>query len=117
MDMLQAWSPFLLEVIAVAGAAAVLLLDLWSPEGKKGRVGALSIGVTALLTIVAWFVLRPDAEPVSMFGGSLVLDPMAIFLKRVFAMGGLLAVALARVYEDRLPRGRGEFHFLLLAAL
>ena len=117
MDTLQAWSPWLLEAVAVAGASAVLLLDLWSPEGRKGRVGELSVAVTALLTVLAWFVLRPGAEPVSLFGGSLVLDPMAVFLKRVFARGGLLAAALARVYEDRLPRGRGEFHFLLLAAL
>src|SRR5689334_8123917 len=116
MDALHAFTPVLLETLAVAGASAVLLLDLFSPEGRKGRVGALSVGVTALLTVAAWFVLRPGGETITLFGGSLVLDPMAIFLKRVFAMGGLLAAALARIYEDRLPRGRGEFHFLLLSA-
>jgi NADH-quinone oxidoreductase subunit N len=117
MDLLREWSPVLLEILAVAGAVAVLLLDLYTPEGRKERIGALSVGVTAVLTLAAWFVLEPGDRTVSMFGGSLVLDPMAIFLKRTFAVGGLLACALARVYEDRLPRGRGEFHFLLLTAL
>ena len=117
MEIPASWAPLLLETVAVAGASAVLVLDLFSPEGRKARVGTLSVGVAAVLTLLAWFGLRPDAEPVSVFGGSLVLDPMAIFLKRVFAVGGLLAAALARIYEDRLPRGRGEFHFLLLAAL
>jgi NADH-quinone oxidoreductase subunit N len=114
---LDRWSPVLLEVLAVAGASSVLLLDVFTPEGKKERVGGLSVAVTALLTLVSWFVLQPRAEPLTLFGGSLVLDPMALYLKRTFAMGGLLASGLARVYEDRLPRGRGEFHFLLLTAL
>ena len=37
---LAPYTPVLLETLCVAGASAVLLLDLFSPEGKKGRVGA-----------------------------------------------------------------------------
>jgi NADH-quinone oxidoreductase subunit N len=117
MDIAGAWSPLLLAALAVIGASAVLVLDSFTPEGRKERVGALSVGVTALLTLVAWFGMTPSGETLTMFGGSLVLDPMALFLQRVFAVGGLLATGLARVYEGRLPRGRGEFHFLLLTAL
>src|SRR5258706_6480553 len=117
MELLSSGSPVLLPALAVVGASAVLVLDAFTPEGKKQRVGGLSVLVTAFLTLVAWFGMSPSTDTLPMFGGSLVLDPMALFLERVFAVGGLLAAGLARTYEDRLPRGRGEFHFLLLCAL
>jgi NADH-quinone oxidoreductase subunit N len=128
------WSPVALEVLAVLGAALVLVVDLLAPEGRKAVVGRVSLGVAAALAVISWACFDagdvlvtmfgtageprevPGPAP-SMFAGTLVLDPMAIFLKRVFATGGVLAIVVARVYEDRLPRGVGEFHFLLLTAL
>lgn len=111
------WSPVALEAATALGAGAVLVADAFTPEGRKSRIGAISVGVTAFLFLLAWFGLDAGAERTSMFGGSLVLDGLAVFLKRIFATAGLLATLLARQYEDRLPRGRGEFHFLLLTAL
>jgi NADH-quinone oxidoreductase subunit N len=117
VDLFGTWAPVVPAAVAAAGASAVLALDLFTPEGRKERVGTLSVAVAAILVLVTWFGLRPGEGALSMFGGSLLLDPMALFLDRVFAVGGLLAAALARIHEDRLPRGRGEFHFLLLSAL
>ncbi len=117
MDLFGPWSPVALEALAAAGAGVVLVADAFTPEGRKGRIGAISVGVTAVLALAAWLGLDAGAERATMFGGSLVLDGLAIFLKRIFATAGLLAVILSRQYEDRLPRGRGEFHFLLLTAL
>jgi NADH-quinone oxidoreductase subunit N len=117
MDLFGAWSPVALEGLAALGAALVLLVDLFTPEGRKSRVGAVSIAVAALLVVAAWFGMRPPDEAVRQFGGALVHDPLSLFLERIFAVAGLLAAGAARAYEDRLPRGRGEFHFLLLSAL
>ena len=117
MDLFGSWSPVALEALAALGAGFVLLLDLFTPEGRKSRVGAASVGVAGLLVLASWFGMQPPAEAVVGFSGALVHDPLSLFLERVFAVAGLLAVAAARAYEDRLPRGRGEFHFLLLSAL
>ncbi len=117
MDIAGSWSPVLLAGLSALGAGAVLLVDLASPEARKSRVGAVSLAVTALLALVAFFGMEVPAEARTLFDGSLVLDGMALFLERTFAVAGLLAVLAARRYEDRLPRGRGEFHFLLLTAL
>ncbi len=108
--------PFL-EIGAATGACLVLLADVFTPEGRKARVGLLSVAVAAALCAGAWLLLEPSEGPDPVFGGSLVHDALSVFLKRVFATAGLLAVLLAVRYEERLPRGRGEFHFLLLAAL
>jgi NADH-quinone oxidoreductase subunit N len=117
MDLFGSWAPVALESLAAAGAAAVLVADLYTPEGRKGRLGDLALLVTSLVVVAAWFGMEVPERRLEMFGGSLVLDPMALFLKRIFAVGGMLAAAVARIYEDRLPRGRGEFHFLILSAL
>jgi NADH-quinone oxidoreductase subunit N len=117
MEALREASPWLMVALATAGALAVLVLDLFTPEARKERLGSLALGVNGLLLLAAWFGLAPGGEPVRAFGGSLVADGMAIFLQRTFAVAGLLVAAVARVYEERLTRGRGEFQFLLLAAL
>lgn len=117
MDIAGTWSPVLLEALAAVGAGAVLVTDVLTPEARKARVGLVGLAVTAVLALVAWFGMEAGGPTLELFGGSLVLDGMALFLKRTFALGGLLAVMAARLYEDRLPRGRGEFHFLLLTAL
>lgn len=117
MDLFGAWSPVALEGLAALGAVAVLLLDLFTPESRKGRVGAASVAVAALLVVASWFGMRPPDGAATQFGGALIHDPLSLFLERVFAVAGLLAAGAARAYEDRLPRGRGEFHFLLLSAL
>jgi NADH-quinone oxidoreductase subunit N len=112
-----ALSVWILEALAVTGASVLLLADLFTPAERKGRIGGIATVITAVLALVAWFGIGTPEAPVSTFGGSLVLDPMALFLKRTFAIGGLLAVLVCRRYEDRLNRGLGEFYFLLLAAL
>ncbi|MCK6480154.1 MAG: NADH-quinone oxidoreductase subunit N [Planctomycetaceae bacterium] len=117
MDIAGPFAPVLLETLSACGAGAVLLVDLFTPEARKSRVGAASLAVTAILFLAAWFGMEAGGETATLFGGSLVLDGMAVFLKRTFATAGLLAVLAAIRYEDRLPRGRGEFHFLLLSAL
>ncbi len=117
MDLFGSWSPVALEALAAAGASALLVCDLFTPEGRKHRLGDFAIVLTAVLAAAAWFGMDAGGGTRTLFGGSLVLDPMALFLKRTFALGGMLVAAVARVYEDRLPRGRGEFYFLILTAL
>ena len=115
MNLFGSHAPVALESLAAAGAGVVLVADTFTPEGRKARLGLISIAVTAVLVLVAWLGLETVKEP--LFGGALVLDGMALFLKRIFSVAGLLAALVARQYEDRLPRGRGEFHFLMLCAL
>ena len=117
MDLFGTWAPVAMEALAALGACLVLLVDLASGEGRKGRAGVAAVGVTGLLVLASWFGMRPPEEPSTLFGGALAHDRLSLFLERIFSIAGLLAAATARAYEDRLPRGRGEFHFLLLTAL
>ena len=54
MDMIQAWSPFLLEVIAVAGAGAAL-----SAEGCAGGGGAATVCAGRSATTVSLLMCTP----------------------------------------------------------
>ncbi len=120
--MFGPWAPVAMEALTVAGACAVLLLDLATPAARKDRVGAVSVAVGFVLFLAAWFGLSGEAAPTTLlsgatFSGGLVSDGMSVFLERVFATGGLLGLLVVRRYEARITRGIGEFHFLFLCAL
>jgi len=111
--------PALPEMVLLAGACVVLLVDVWSKDGRRNATFIAAQLVLAACLASTWFVLDiagPQARFV-LFDGLYVADLMGHVLK-IFSY---LAVSAALVYSRQylIDRGlmRGEFVTLLLFAL
>ncbi len=101
-------------VVLVGWALALLLVDLWIPEGRKG--------ITALLAALGMAVsmglsLAQANQSVMAFHGMVVVDGFAVFLDVLFLGSGMAGVALAYDYLKRMGMERGEYYSLLLFTL
>jgi NADH-quinone oxidoreductase subunit N len=104
-------------IIDLALAALVLLVfaaDLLMPSEEKRGLGHLACaGLVLILATTFVLDLRGDA-----FGGVFVLDPLALWFKRVFLGAGALAMLVAVDPAERhFPRRQGEYYLLLLLSL
>lgn len=110
-------NPILLvpEMLAVAAALGVMLWDLWLPRERKGVLAYASMAACAAL-FASTFV-PGVAEGGTAVGGSFLVDGMALLMKRIFAVTGLLVFLMSREYVEDLPRGQGEYYTLGLLAL
>ncbi len=104
-----------LELAVVACGLAVLLAELWiRPEQRPylGRIVPLALGVIFLTT----FAVAADPARTA-FGGMYVLDPLALFFKRLFLLAGLLVTVTAWEFADRFETGHTEYLGITLFAL
>src|SRR5262245_54397053 len=105
------------EIILIAVACFVLLLDLVVPAERSGSV----LAWPSLLALIpaGWMVGRqlgaPDSEMA--FFGSLAIDKLAAYFKLIVLIGTAFSIVLT--HESRLFRDRrmGEFYALLLTAV
>ena len=107
--------PAMPEIVLLSGLCAVLLVDLWLPEGKRGITVALAISV--VLATAAFQVALWPGEPVYAFSQMFVLDGMSYVGK--LAIYTLLSVlfALSPGYLKARQIYKGEFYTLSLFAL
>jgi len=103
------------EILLVVWASALLLLNLFIPEERKGWVAVLAaLGLGAALAAA----LALSTRAYSAFGGMVVVDGFAVFLEVLLAASGIAALALAHDYLQRLGlEQRGEYSVLLLFAV
>lgn len=102
----------MVDVYLVALALVVLLLDLLLPrEWRKEKVMVATLGL--LLGLVPVVVLW-SLGAVTEFSGAYVLDHLALFFKALFILAGVLVALLSSDYFRDLPRGFGEYFFLLI---
>src|SRR4249919_1109047 len=106
--------PLGLELALGGLIVLVLCLGLFRPAVPDRRAGWVSL--SGLIGLSIWaFLLEPGG---SLFGGTFVVDPLALFAQRLFlvsaAVGVLATLGLADVSFAR--RG-AEYHVALLASL
>ena len=111
-----AWAGLAPELILVAGAVSLLLLDVQRKPGVGVLWGsALGIMVVALaLGIWQWVVAEPSGELV--FGGMLLLDPAAAFARLVVLVVSILAISAGRGLFAHLGTRAAEGLALVLLA-
>ena len=90
------------EIVLLASACLVLLVDLFVPDAKRYLTLALSLAVLALTAVVTWVFLAHDVVMYA-FDGLYVTDPMAGVLK-LFA---ILITALVLIYSQGYAQDRG----------
>ncbi len=107
-------TPAIPEMVMLAMTCLVLVVDLFLPQEKRGFTLLLSI-FTLLLTMVAVVAVTP-VDSISSFGGSFVLDQLAVTLKIAVCAIVVLVFVYSRDYLIDHEIYKGEYYVLGLFA-
>lgn len=107
--------PALPEMVMLGMACLVLVVDLFVPQQKRGFTLLLSL-LTLVLVSIATVYVAP-ANSVSSFGGSFVLDQLAVTLKLSVYVVTFLVFVYSRDYLKDLNIFKGEYYVLGLFAV
>src|SRR3954462_9061512 len=106
----------ILELLVIALALGVLLIDLWTPMIHKARLAYVAAaGVTGIL-LYSLSTTSPDV-PQHVFEHMFVSDSLALFFKQFFLGAAVLVLLMSAEFADRIESGLGEFFALILFAL
>src|SRR5258705_13539804 len=106
----------ILELAVLALGLALLLVDLWTaPERKRflGYGAAAALG----LVLAYSFVRFGGGDPQYAFGGTYVMDGMALFFKRFFLVAAIIVLLISVEFSDRILAGVSEYYALIVFAL
>ncbi|MDH3387687.1 MAG: NADH-quinone oxidoreductase subunit NuoN [Gammaproteobacteria bacterium] len=106
--------PALPEMVMLAMTCLVLVVDLFLPQEKRGFTLLLSVATLAL-TIAAVMLVAPVTS-VTSFGGSFVLDQLAVVLKVATCAVTILVFVYSRDYLVDNDIYKGEYYVLGLFA-
>ena len=108
--------PALPEMVMLLMTCLVLVVDLFLPQEKRGFTLLLAVA-TLVLTAMAVIAVAP-ADSVSSFGGTFILDQLAVTLKLAICLICILVFVYSRDYLSDHSIYRGEYYVLgLFAAL
>ncbi|MDJ0777088.1 MAG: NADH-quinone oxidoreductase subunit NuoN [Gammaproteobacteria bacterium] len=107
--------PALPEMVMLGMTCLVLVVDLFLPQEKRGFTLLLSIS-TLLLAVLAVGAVAPSSGSVSSFGGSFILDQLAVVLKIATCVVTILVFIYSRDYLKDHDIYRGEYYVLGLFA-
>ncbi|MGD2155721.1 MAG: NADH-quinone oxidoreductase subunit N [Anaerolineales bacterium] len=100
-------------IILITWASALLLVSVFI----KDRSGFFTLLAALGLAITLGFSLAQVGRQFEAFGGMIVVDGFAIFLNVLFLGSGLLGIALAYDYLQRMGFAQGEYYVLLLYSI
>lgn len=103
------------ELLLLAGAVGGLLLGLWTPQHRQGRVRAVVMLACLLSAAAAAADLGAPAEAV--FDGTWVIDTTTGVVRIVVALAAAAAVGLAVASLTGHPRETEAYVLMLLGAL
>jgi NADH-quinone oxidoreductase subunit N len=106
--------PALPEMVMLAMTCLVLVVDLFLPQEKRGFTLLLSV-LTLALVIAAVIAVAPVTE-VTTFGGSFILDQLAVVLKIACCAVTILVFIYSRDYLIDNDIYKGEYYVLGLFA-
>ncbi len=107
------WLVIYPEMVIVATAALVLIVDLMLSPRNKWVLGAISfVGVIVAMQLV----FRNFNTPGDSFYGMIVNDTAGSYFKTIFCLGTLITVFLSATYQKREFPEIGEYYTLILLA-
>jgi NADH-quinone oxidoreductase subunit N len=109
------WTAISPALVLAVWAMALLLIGLVVPR----RMRSQSVAALALLGLAVAFgaVVGRWDEPVTGFGGAVVLDNLACFLTGVFILAGALTILISYHYLSDRQIDRYEYYALLLFSI
>lgn len=100
--------------VLILWALILLLADLWFSKHSPVMTPILAaVGLVAALITSVFFT----RQPLSGFGGFILVDGFSSFLIPLFALTGIFSIGLAYSYLKRLGLQRGEYYTLLLFSI
>ncbi len=112
------WAAIAPEIALVAGAVAILLVDVqWKPEPRVlGGIVALSVVAAAVLSVGQWFRLDTPSDITIPFGGMIAFDRVSVLARFVLLAVTAMGVAGGWRLFERLGRRAAEALALVLLA-
>ncbi|MFT5657639.1 MAG: NADH-quinone oxidoreductase subunit N [Gammaproteobacteria bacterium] len=107
--------PAIPEMIMLGMTCLVLVIDLFLPQEKRGFTLLLTVA-TLIITAVAVIAVAPVGS-ISTFGGSFVLDQLAVTLKVAICLISALVFIYSRDYLADHDIYKGEYYVLGLFAV
>ncbi len=101
-------------IILVGWASIILLLDAFVGKRVKGLTASLAAFGLVVVLVISFLDLGGTTGA---FNGMIIQDGFSSYLQILFAGSGLVAVALAYPYLERMGIKRGEFYPLLLFSI
>jgi NADH-quinone oxidoreductase subunit N len=99
------------ELELVVFGMFLLIFDLLVTDKRK--LGLLAL---AGIAISGLFLFRLRSVDFTAYGGTIVLDPFAIFFKLIFLVAAALSIAISLKYLDIEHENHGEYYALILFA-
>jgi NADH-quinone oxidoreductase subunit N len=98
-------------IVLVVWACVLLLVDLFIPKERKGLTALLAaLGLSLTLGLTFSQIGRQSTG----FNNMVTLDGFSVFVDALLLVSGLLGIALAYGYVQRMGIARGEYYTLLL---
>jgi proton-translocating NADH-quinone oxidoreductase chain N len=121
---LPAWAAMAPAAVLGLTALALLLIDSVEADGTaSGRllVGAAVVGTLASLALTGWYLVAGTGQPrtggpITLFGDTLVVDGMSLFLTAIVASVVLLVVLASYDYLEDHPHQAEYYTLVVLAA-
>ncbi len=107
--------PALPEIVMLVMTCLVLIVDLFLPQEKRGYSLFLAVA-TLVLTALTIIAVAP-VDSISSFGGSFLLDQMAVTLKLAICVITILVFVYSRDYLTDHDMYKGEYYVLGLFAV
>ena len=107
--------PALPEIVMLVMTCLVLVVDLFMPQKKRGYSLFLAVA-TLVLTALTIIAVAP-VDSISSFGGSFLLDQMAVTLKLAICVITILVFVYSRDYLTDHDIYKGEYYVLGLFAV
>lgn len=107
--------PAIPEMVMLAMTCLILVVDLFLPQEKRGFTLFFTV-ITLLLTAAAVIAVAP-VDSVSTFGGSFILDQLAVTLKVAICLISALVFIYSRDYLKDHGIYKGEYYVLGLFAV
>jgi NADH-quinone oxidoreductase subunit N len=113
------FKPVMPELILVATAIVVLLLEALRPSSDQRPFALLSlagIAGAAAYSVYLWNWVDEPGRPAAVLGNMVAADQFAVFLRLIVLAVAAIGALLAYHYLDRAGEARGEYYALLLFA-
>lgn len=110
------WHGLAPEIVLSVGGLLLVLLDSIKLDRAKAAMPALA-NLTLLGALIPIITLAVDGSTRVLFGGSFVVDPMALLLKSLFLVAGYVVILLSTNYVAEGDYWESEYYSLLTTSI